>query len=666
MSVQKTQGGPYSGAPPGHIPFSSTFDWCFSQPFQSESDYTPAAHRVSHIADGRPIFIDYKSGRALAYAQIARDSRALAAGLSALGLDPHELHTLPPTPSCPHPEIAPVVLIQVPNCLPFAPILLGTFASGLTATLVSPALTSDEIAWILQNARPRVIITARACQDAMREAIKKQEDAAFFQEIPIFTVDVANDTYPMPPPSSSSSSSSSSKSVESDWRNLLVQPAAPRADHAQRKVDLTTESAVTRTAVILWSSGTSGRSKGVLLSHHALNYSTASLWHDADFYLGQSQRWLGYVPFYHVFGLCNVLLLAVCAGAVVYTMPSFSLDAVLAAIPRHKITYLHMAPPVAVMLAKAAAVEPYARRDSDGRNAFSSVVSAVTGGAPLGHEVVVQVHRRLGFRVRLGYGLSEACSATLQRGITEAEMHAQAGDTGRPHWGVEIMIATDDDKQTSSSSQAKPADEEALGEILVRSPGLLTAYLPVGGLTRTSSMPAAAAAKDPDMSATMDALTPDGWFRTGDVGCLSSDGRLRITDRLKELIKVRAYQVAPAELEALLCSSESVADAGVVGVYDESEATEWPRAFVVARSSAQGSGGQQPRSRRELEALAQELKTLVEKRTARYKWLRAGIVFVDQIPKSPSGKILRRVMKDGGVKGVDVMLYQPKRRDVKL
>lgn len=534
------------------------------------------------------------------------------------------------------------MLIQLPNCLPYAPILYGVFASGMTATLASPALTSDEIAWILQNARPRVIITATASLPAMREAIAKQSDAAFFANTPVYTVDVAADIYPTPqtPPCGAA-----------DWRSLLVSPAA-----SPIKLNTATvfdpETAAARTAVILWSSGTSGRSKGVLLSHHTINFSIASLWHDTDYYtarggVGQRQSWLGYVPFYHVFGLCNVFLLAVATGSTVYTMPGFHLDTVLKAIRDRQVTYMHMAPPVAVMLAKAPIVEPYAQS-----GAFKSVVSAVTGGAPLGHEVVEEVYKRCGFRVRLGYGLSETCSTSLQRGHGEAELKDQAGDTGSPHWGVELLIADGKGyaKRAGEVTGAAPVDVE--GEVLVRGGGLLSAYLPVGAL----------AGGKPDMSVTEDAVTADGWFRTGDVGALDAHGRLRITDRLKELIKVRAYQVAPAELEGVLCSSEAVADAGVIGIYDKDEATEWPRAFVVPRQGLKNA------SRGDLEKLAAELKALVEKRTTKYKWLIGGIVFVEQIPKSPSGKILRRVLKDGGkeAQGVEVKLYEKKRRDAKL
>lgn len=528
------------------------------------------------------------------------------------------------------------MLVQLPNCLPYAPILLGIFAAGLTATLVSPALTSSEIAWILQSARPRVIITSKACLDAMTSALASQTDKSYFSALPVFTYDPATDVYPLRPTTTTQS--------PSDWTSLLS------AHPLQSAHPLPLSSPKTRTAVILWSSGTSGRSKGVLLSHHTLNFNTASLWHDADFYHGRRQHWLGYVPFYHVFGLCTSLLLSICAGATTYVMPSFNLDAVLAAVPKRGITYFHMAPPVAVMLAKSPAVQKYAESD-----AFGSVVGGITGGAPLGHEVVVEVYRRLGFRIRLGYGLSETCSTSLQRGLTEEEMHAAAGDSGLPHWGTEVMIDASAGKDGNSGGKTtvRPAAVGESGEILVRGPGLMMAYLPPAGV------------HPPDMSATLEALTPDGWFRTGDVGHIDDRGRLSITDRLKELIKVRAYQVAPAELEAVLCSSELVADAGVIGVYDPAEATEWPRAYVVARSDKSRLGAS-AEAREVLEVLAHELRRLVEKRAARYKWLVGGIVFVDQIPKSPSGKILRRVLKEGKVEGTEVQVYTKKVRDAKL
>ncbi|KUI69974.1 4-coumarate--CoA ligase [Cytospora mali] len=630
----------YSGGPPGQYAKSNIFDFMFGNPFQNLSDYVPPSQKLAPIEENRPIFVDNKTDRILTWGQTKNDALTVAANLRGLGLDPDYVRTLPPTPTCPRPEVAPVVLIQLPNCLAFAPALLGVFASGLTASLLSPALTASEISWVLQNSRPHVIITAKACLGAMQEALQSQNDRAFFSKVPVFTVDVANDNYPS---SSNPVSKPTSSSQEQDWAALLTPPSAPIQSY-----QLDSSSAPNRTAVILWSSGTSGRSKGVLISHKALIFATLSLWHDADNHSpGLQQRWLGYVPFYHVFGLCNIFLLAPCVGATCYVMTAFNLEAMLSSTAKRQITYVHMAPPVAVMLAKAPAVEPYVKSGG-----FKSIVGGVTGGAPLGHEVVVEVYKRLGFRVRMGYGLSETCNTSSQRGLTEADMHAGNGDSGHPHWGVELLIAADGQDFRSKPTKARKINEP--GEILVRSPALMSAYLPIGGLE---------GAKTPDMSITSDALTPDGWFRTGDVGYLDEKGQIHITDRLKELIKVRAYQVAPAELEAVLDSSAAVADAGVIGIHDESEATEWPRAFVVPQNVELVKS----RDRKGLEKLAAELKTLVEERTAKYKWIKGGFVFVDAIPKSPSGKILRRVMKDSGVKGgIEVAVYEKKRRDAKL
>ncbi|RGP74115.1 hypothetical protein FSPOR_1810 [Fusarium sporotrichioides] len=626
----------YAGQP-ANVPGANVFDFIFSNPFQHESDFVPRARRVPKIRDDQPIFTDHASDRPLTFSRVKRDALTLASNLQSLGLDPNALETLPPTASCAGPEVAPVVLIQLPNCLPFATLFMGTIAAGLTATLASPSLTTTELAWVIKNSRPRVLFTSKALLDTVEKALESQEDEAYKNSVRVYTVDIARDLYPISP---------ASHAEDGDWRNLLVNTSSPlTAGHS-----FPPESAATRTAVILWSSGTSGRSKGVLLSHQAINFSVASLWHDADFY-SFHQRWLGYVPFYHVFGLTNIFLLAFATGSSVFTMPAFKLDTVLSSIPRRQITYLHMAPPVAVMLAKSPVVEPFARRDARGRNAFSSVVGGVTGGAPLGHEVVEKVFQRLGFLVRLGYGMSEACSITVQRGLREKDMHGYKNDTGKPHWGVELMIAASGEADSTSSddSTTKAAPFGAPGEILVRSPGLMTAYVPTQGLGGTET---------PDMSVTAEALTSDGWLRTGDVGTLDAEGNLCITDRIKELIKVRAFQVAPAELEAILCSSDAVADAGVVGVYDKTEATEWPRAYVVAADQNKSEAG--------LKTLAHDLKTLVESHAARYKWLVGGIVFVKAIPKSPSGKILRRVIRDGGVQGFEVMPYQRKKRDAKL
>ncbi|KAK0388961.1 hypothetical protein NLU13_2538 [Sarocladium strictum] len=624
----------YAGTPPPPFPQINACDFVFSDPFERTKDfeYTVPSQRVDRVADDTPTFVDNATDRVLRYGQLKQHVQAFAAGLQSLGLSPDDIVSLPPTPSCPKPEVAPIVLVQLPNCLAFPTAALGTIAAGLTATLVSPALTAKEIGWILQNARPRVIITAKSTVGVMREAIDAQEDKAFFKSVPVYQVDVSNSQYPDQVEPTSSA----------DWTQLLTRSNKPVQKPA-------TFNAQTRTAIILWSSGTSGKSKGVLLSHTGIIFGTLSNWNSADFFQQRQQRWLGFAPFYHVFGLVNICLPAICSGSTVYTMSAFKLDIMLESFPRRQITFLHMAPPIGVMLAKSPLVEKYAKRDSNGKNAFSTIAGATSGGAPLGHDVIVHVYERVGFRIKMGYGLTETAGTTLQYGMGEEELHRHGGDSGQALWGVEMMVAAEEQPSTGG---IKPAAVGAAGEILIRSPGNMLGYLPFGGL-----VPGAKA----DMSITHEAVTKEGWFRTGDVGNLDADGCLRITDRIKELIKVRAYQVAPAELEALLCGSDDVADAGVVATYDKSEATEWPRAFVVP-----ANGGMAGKSEKDLLELAQKVKKLVEEHTAKYKWLKGGLVFVDAIPKSPSGKILRRVLKDGAVKGFEVKLYETKRRDAKL
>lgn len=166
-------------------------------------------------------------------------------------------------------------------------------------------------------------------------------------------------------------------------------------------------------------------------------------------------------------------------------------------------------------------------------------------------------------------------------------------------------------------------------------------------------------------AATDEALDSEGWFHTGDVGKIDDHGHLWITDRLKDVMKVKGFQVSPSELENILCGSPSVADAAVCGLFDAGLATELPRAYIVPSSKhlvdqCTPNGPITP----ELQALAKEVKKLVESKTVRYKWLTGNVVFVPAVPKSPSGKILRRMLV--GVQGVEVKLYLSRAEKAKL
>lgn len=185
-----------------------------------------------------------------------------------------------------------------------------------------------------------------------------------------------------------------------------------------------------------------------------------------------------------------------------------------------------------------------------------------------------------------------------------------------------------------SPDSTSPSDPElppgSTGELYIRGPNIFKGY---------HKNPAATAA----------AITEDGYFRTGDIGYVDSEGNFYITDRVKELIKYKGSQVAPAELEGILVAHPDIEDVAVIGVYDESQASEVPRAFVVLRKG-QGVNKNDNQHNNNYEVgmkEEQEIKTWLEARVASYKQLRGGIKFVEQIPKSASGKILRRVLRDG-------------------
>ena len=304
-------------------------------------------------------------------------------------------------------------------------------------------------------------------------------------------------------------------------------------------------------------------------------------------------------------------------------MPRFEQKLVLDLIQRERITILHAAPPVALLLAKSPLVE--------GRD-FSNVRYILSGAAPLGREVVELVYKRLGVMVFMAYGLSEGGFVSMQYSTTWAELVPHLGDTGFPQPGNQVkVVSLNDPKKVLNIG-----DE---GEILFKSPGLMIGYLD-------------------NEAATGEVLDAEGWYRTGDIGKIDSTGSIWITDRVKEMIKVKGLQVSPADLEAVLCGSPHIDDAGVTAIYDAATVSEYPRAYIVPKDQAlielcrkATNGSLSP----ELAKLSQEVKDWTEPRMAKYKWLKGGLLFVPEIPKSPSGKILRRLLKD--TKGVGVQLY---------
>ena len=341
--------------------------------------------------------------------------------------------------------------------------------------------------------------------------------------------------------------------------------------------------------VLPYSSGTTGMPKGVMLTHANLIANILQV-DGPGHYIDGEDTTVAFLPFFHIYGLTILVFMSLWAGATVVVMPRFELEAYLGLVERHRATLLHVVPPVVVAFAKHPSI--------DGRD-FSLVRKLFSGAAPLGADVIEQCTQRIGCVVQQGYGMTEASPATH---ITPDDVaRRKPGSIGCPVASTECRVVDAETGRDVESGQD--------GEIWVRGPQVMLGYF-----------------KRPDETrATVDA---DGWLHTGDIGHADADGDFYVVDRLKELIKYKGLQVPPAELEAALLSHPAVADAAVVPLADV-ECGETPRAFVVLKGAA----------------TAVELMQHVAERVAPYKKVRR-VDFIDAIPKSPSGKILRRLLRD--------------------
>ncbi|MCC6241958.1 MAG: AMP-binding protein [Gemmatimonadaceae bacterium] len=337
-----------------------------------------------------------------------------------------------------------------------------------------------------------------------------------------------------------------------------------------------------------YSSGTSGIPKGVMLTHRNLVANMAQIVGPEQM-VTEADTLIGVLPFFHIYGMVVVMGLALSQGATIVTVPRFDLVGFLQTLQDHRVTYANVVPPILLALAKHPAVAQYD---------LSALRVLFSGAAPLGADLCAAVEARLpGCVVRQGYGLTETSPVTHFHTVSGARVtHASVG----PALPNTICRIVDPVTEQDAARGER-------GELWVHGPQVMKGYY---------NKPEATAA----------CLSADGWFRTGDIAIADEDGWFSIVDRLKELIKYKGMQVAPAELEALLLSHPAIADAAVIPVPDD-EAGEIPKAFVVARTPIS----------------ADEAMAYIAERVSHYKRVRV-VEFVDAIPKSPSGKILRRIL----------------------
>lgn len=296
-------------------------------------------------------------------------------------------------------------------------------------------------------------------------------------------------------------------------------------------------------------------------------------------------------------------------------MSKYDIEKFCAHVQNYKITFSYIAPPVVLLLAKHPVVDKYD---------LSSLRMMNSGAAPLTREVVEAASARIKCGIKQGYGLTETSPTTHTQ--LWPEWNKYLGSVGKllPNMEAKYMTSGED------GSEPKEVAIGEVGELYVRGPNVFLGYH-----------------RNP--RATAECLSPDGWFRTGDVGYQDKEGNFYITDRVKELIKYKGFQVAPAELEGMLLDNDAVDDVAVIGVYSQEHGSEVPRAYVVRSAKSKASG-------RSAEEEAEAIVSWLNSRVAQHKRLRGGVRFIDAVPKSASGKILRRVLKEAAKK------EQPKAR----
>ena len=355
------------------------------------------------------------------------------------------------------------------------------------------------------------------------------------------------------------------------------------AQEQQYPVDLDRHS-----VALPYSSGTTGLPKGVCLSHRSLSMNIDQTAKGAEFQAGETAA--AFLPFFHIYGMTVLMNMHLACGGVLVTMPRFDLEVFLRICQDHRARRMWIVPPVALALAKHPLVDDYD---------LSALEQVFSGAAPMGNALSDAVASRFDCAMLQGYGMTELAPVSHITPLSTP----RSGASGLAVPNTRCRIVSPE-----TGADLPPGEE---GELWIKGPQVMIGYLN-------------------NEQATKDTLTSDGWLKTGDMAIIDADGYMFVVDRLKELIKYKGFQVAPAELEATLVAHPQIQDAAVIGQHDE-EAGEIPVAFVVCQDPAPSQ---------------EEIQAYVGSQLSHYKQLHR-VTFVETIPKSPSGKILRRLLRDG-------------------
>jgi 4-coumarate--CoA ligase len=461
------------------------------------------------------------------------------------------------------------VALFSPNHVGYLPISLAVSVTGAKLTTINPLYTRQELSTVLQRSRSSVLIVHHSC---LSVALQSASECPKLQHIIVITDD---SHYDIP---------QGTESLE----NLKVNHVNGGVMQTIHTIHPKTK---THPFLLPYSSGTTGLPKGVCLSHHNIVSSLLQIGIVEDLSFPQSHKLISPLPMFHTYAFLVALWYCAWKGQELITMSGrFDLERFCQILEERKPERAHLVPPIVLALAKSPIVDKYD---------CSSLRQIVSAAAPLGSNVEHLVRNRLGCEVKQAWGMSELSSL----GTISIDARSRSGSVGP-------LCPSTFAKVVDSDGNSLPVMES--GELLIKGPQVMMGYL-----------------DDPEK--TNECLSDTGWLRTGDICHYDNDGYFFITGRIKELIKVRGFSVAPAELEELLLTHDDIDDVAIVPVPNE-ESGELPIAFVVLKGGAS--------------ATETDIQNWVKQRVAPFKRLSGGIVFSSTIPKSSSGKILRRVLRD--------------------
>ncbi|CAO3617940.1 unnamed protein product [Mucor fragilis] len=504
-----------------------------------------------HIPEDRTLLIDAFTGESLTYGKLKDNILRFAATLQ----DKFDF------------KRGDVVAIYSPNQYDYSVPLLGAVAAGGSTTPANPAYTPKELAYQLEMTKAKVLIA----HPSNVELALAAADLVGLAKDRIFLF--------------------GDKSVS----GVLPYSQVFLNQRRATPVEFTAQQAEDSVAYLCFSSGTTGRSKGVMTTHANIT-SNVLQYHALDhaFVSANKDVALGVLPFFHIFGLTLLLHAVLYLGIPLHVMPRFDLVQFCETVQKEKITFTALVPPIILLLAKNPLIDQYD---------LSSIKLVICGAAPLGVDLSQQVKKRIPTMiVKQGYGLTE----TSPCAIVEPTDRVIDGSTGLLLSNMTAKIVDEEGNEVARGER---------GELWMKGPNIMKGYI-----------------NNPE--ATADCIDQEGYFHSGDVALQDENGHFYIVDRIKELIKYKGFQVPPAELEAILLSSPIVADCAVIGVYDADQATELPRGYITLKPDVP-----------ETEETANAIKKFVSDQVVHYKQLRS-IKFIKEVPKSPSGKILRRILRD--------------------